>query len=199
MPDEKSARARRPIRRRAGAGQRACGPPPGVEADLVAIIERVAAGDRGALKQLYDRFGGRLYGIACRILRDPALGEDAVQEAFVKIWRNAGKFDRARGSAVGWVVTIVRRAAFDLRSREPPAAPVEVADQRPETEMLHPGLARVLKALPDKQREALLLMYVYGLTHSELATAMAAPLGTVKSWVRRGAAALKEAVGVAEF
>jgi RNA polymerase sigma-70 factor, ECF subfamily len=187
LPDEKREGARRPHRQSAGTGQKPCRPPSVVEADLTAIIERVAAGDRAALRRLYDGFGGRLYGVACRILRDPALAEDALQEAFVKIWRNAGKFDRARGSAMGWVVTIVRRAALDVRPREPPAAQVEV-----------PGLARALEALPETHRRALILMYVYGLTHSELAAAMSAPLGTVKSWVRRGATALKEAVEKSE-
>ena len=198
MPDEKREGARRAHRRSAGTGQKPCRPPSVVEADLTAIIERVAAGDRAALKRLYDGFGGRLYGVACRILRDPALAEDALQEAFVKIWRNAGKFDRARGSAMGWVVTIVRRAALDVRPREPPAAQVEVADEEAENGMLHPGLARALEALPETHRRALILMYVYGLTHSELAAAMSAPLGTVKSWVRRGATALKEAVEKSE-
>ena len=173
------------------------GPPPepGSAADLAAIVEAMATGDRLALKQLYDRFGGRLYGIACRILRDEGLAEDALQEAFVKIWRNAGKFDRARGSALAWVVTIVRRAAFDLRPRAPPTELVDIVCERPETDMLHPGLARALDALPETHRNALLLMYVYGLTHKEIAATLGSPLGTVKSWVRRGAAALKEAVG----
>jgi len=167
----------------------------GVEAELAAIVEGIAACDRAALKDLYDRFGARLHGIAYRILRDSALAEDALQEAFVKIWRNAGKYDRARGSALGWLVIIVRRAAFDVRPREPVAEPVEIAAEEPDAGMLDPGLARALEALPEMHRKALLLMYVYGLTHAEIAATLASPLGTVKSWVRRGAAALKEAVG----
>jgi RNA polymerase sigma-70 factor, ECF subfamily len=166
-----------------------------VDAELGVIISGIAAGERAALKQLYDRFGARLYGIAHRILRDPALAEDAVQEAFVKIWRNAGKYHRARGSALGWVVIIVRRAAFDLRPRDRVGESVEIAAEQPETEMLDPGLARALDALPETHRKALLLMYVYGLTHAELAAAMGAPLGTVKSWVRRAATALKKSLG----
>jgi RNA polymerase sigma-70 factor (ECF subfamily) len=167
----------------------------GVGEDLAAIVEGIAAGDRGSLKQLYDRFGARLYGIAHRILRDPSLAEDALQEAFVKIWRNAARFDRARGSALGWVVIIVRRAAFDLRPREAIAELADLPDEQPETAMLDPGLARALDALPANQRKALLLMYVHGLTHNELAAAMDAPLGTVKSWVRRASAALKDRLG----
>ena len=177
------------------ATNRASDPRRDVDADLAAIIERIAAGDRAALKLLYDRYGARLLGIAHRILRDGALAEDALQEAFAKIWRNAGRFDRARGSALGWTVIIVRRAAFDLRPRAPAAAPVDVACEPPETDMLHPGLARALAALPETHRKALVLMYIHGLTHAELAAAMGAPLGTVKSWVRRGAATLKAAVG----
>ena len=166
-----------------------------LDADLAALLIKIASSERIALKQLYDRFGARLYGIAFRILRDHALAEDAIQEAFVKIWRNANKFDPARGSAVGWVVIIVRRAAFDLRPREPVAEPFEIPAEQPQTEMLHPGLARALESLPEMHRKALLLTYVYGLTHSELSSALGAPLGTVKSWVRRGAAALKECLG----
>lgn len=191
MPDEKAAAADgAPIKAetRPSRGGLADG-------ELSGIISGIAAGERAALKRLYDRFGARLYGIAYRILRDSGLAEDAIQEAFVKIWRNAGKFDAARGSALGWVVIIVRRAAFDLRPRDPVAEPVDIPAEQPETDMLHPGLARALDALPETHRKALLLMYVYGLTHAELSAAMGAPLGTVKSWVRRGAAALKERLG----
>lgn len=167
-------------------------------AELAEIIESVAAGDRAALKQMYDRFGARLCGIAYRILRDQGLAEDAVQEAFVKIWRNAGKFDRGRGSALGWAVTIVRRAAFDLRPREPVREPIPILEEPLQAEMLCPGLAKALDMLPERHRKALLLMHVYGLTHAELAAAMGAPLGTVKSWVRRGAAGLKQILGSTE-
>lgn len=167
----------------------------GVEGDLAAIVEGIAAGDRSALKQLYDRFGARLYGIAHRILRDSALAEDAIQEAFVKVWRNADKYERARGSALGWVATIVRRAAFDLRPRERVGEPVEIADEQPEPGMLDPGLARALDALPERHRRALLLMYVHGLTHAEVAAEMGVPLGTAKSWVRRAASSLKKTLG----
>jgi len=192
VPDEKAAAADG-APTKAGARPGRGGP---VDADLAAIVAGIAAGERAALKQLYDRFGARLYGVAHRILRDSALAEDAIQEAFVKIWRNAGRFDPARGSALGWVVIIVRRAAFDLRPRDPVGEPVDIPVEQPETGMLDPGLARALEALPETHRQALLLMYVYGLTHAELAAAMGAPLGTVKSWVRRGAAALKECLGV---
>ena len=193
MPDDERKAARGAPSGPNKGGGFAC-----ADAELANIVQAMAAGDRAALKQLYDRFGARLYGVAHRILRDPALAEDALQEAFVKIWRNAGRFDPARGSATGWVAISVRRAAFDLRPRDVVIEPADIPAVQPETEMLDPGLARALDALPETHRRALLLMYVHGLTHSELASAMDAPLGTVKSWVRRGAAALKEALGGAE-
>ena len=190
MPDDERKAAREPS---SGSGDKSGFA--GADAELEAIVQGIKTGDRAALRQLYDRFGARLYGIAHRILRDPALAEDALQEAFVKIWRNAVRFDPARGSATGWVAIIVRRAAFDLRPRDLVIEPADVAAEQPEPGMLDPGLARALDALPETHRRALLLMYVHGLTHSELASAMDAPLGTVKSWVRRGAAALKEKLG----
>ncbi len=193
MPDDERRAARGAPSGTAGKGGFAC-----ADAELANIVRGMAAGDRTALKQLYDRYGARLYGVAHRILRDPALAEDALQEAFVKIWRNAGRFDPARGSATGWVAIIVRRAAFDLRPRDLVIEPADIAAEQPETGMLDPGLARALDSLSETHRRALLLMYVHGLTHSELASAMDAPLGTVKSWVRRGAAALKEALGGTE-
>lgn len=166
----------------------------GVDDELGSILTAIAAHERTALKRLYDLFGARLFGIAYRILGDRALAEDALQEAFVKIWRNAAKYDPARGSAIGWVVIIVRRAAFDIRPIDLIREPTDLAAVQPQSEMIHPGLRRALDALPEMHRKALLLMYVYGLTHSELAAAMDAPLGTVKSWVRRGAAALRESL-----
>ena len=196
MPTKNRASAVQPVAQSGNGGLARRGRAPvAAEADLAAILKAIAARDRTALKQLYDRYGARLYGIAHRILGDRSLAEDAVQEAFVKIWRNADKFDPARGSAMGWVAIIVRRAAFDLRPRDLVREAIDIPCEQPQSEMLHPGLARALDALPEMHRKALLLMYVYGLTHSELSAAMGAPLGTVKSWVRRGAAALKESLG----
>jgi RNA polymerase sigma-70 factor (ECF subfamily) len=190
VPEKKAAVAGAWSGSGSGSGRGEAGT--GVEAELAAIVTGIAAGERPALERLYARFGARLYGIAHRILRDEALAEDAIQEAFVKIWRNAARFDPERGSALGWVAIIVRRAAFDLCPREPVAEPADLPSEQPETEMLHPGLARALDSLPESHRRALILMYVYGLTHGELAARMDAPLGTVKSWVRRGATALRD-------
>ena len=196
MPDDTSEAADKPVPETGpGNASRIPTPRSDIETELAAIVEGIAARDRAALKQLYDRFGARLHGIAYRILRDPALAEDALQEAFVKVWRNAGKYDRSRGSALGWLVIIVRRAAFDVRPRDAVAEPADIAAEASEPAMLDPGLARALETLPDTHRQALLLSYVHGLTHAELAAAMGAPLGTVKSWLRRAATALRKSLG----
>lgn len=162
-------------------------------ATLEQLLERVAEGDMEAFDGLYDASSKRLYAIAYRILRDEAAAQDAAQEAFVNIWRRAKLFDPARGSPIGWMSVIVRNVALNMirseRSTEPiddmdiPVAPVDPPDAR---------LGQCLKRLPEDQGNAIVLTYTYGLTHSELAEHLSVPLGTAKSWIRRGMLALKE-------
>ncbi len=163
---------------------------------LEALIARVAAGDRIAFRELYDASANRMFEAARRILGDAALAEDAVQDAYVRIWRHAAKFDPARGVALAWMGRIVRNTALDRLPPERDMAriedleiadiPVEPADAR----VLH-----CLRKLPEQQSRALLLTYVHGLTNPELASHMDAPLGTVKAWIRRGAQSLRECMG----
>ncbi len=162
------------------------------EARLAELLGDIAGGDRAAASDLYRLIGGRLYGIAQRVLRDPGLAEDAVQEAFLKIWKNAHRFDAAKGAASAWMAVIVRRVALDRRPKVATQVLPELAAPAVDLDYVHPRLRECLAELPALHRNALVLMYVYGLSHSELAAAMDAPLGTVKSWVRRASAALKE-------
>jgi RNA polymerase sigma-70 factor, ECF subfamily len=162
------------------------------EVELARLLGAMAGGDRGAAHTLYGLIGGRIYGIANRILRDSALAEDAAHQAFLKIWKNAHRFDAAKGKASTWLTIVARHAALDCRPREMKTLPEDLEAPRMDETYVHPRLRQALAALPEVHRNAVVLMYVYGLTHSELAERMQAPLGTVKSWVRRGTAALKE-------
>lgn len=162
------------------------------EGELARLLGDMAAGDKDAAQALYRLIAGRIYGIAQRILRDSALAEDAAHQAFMKILKNAHRFDAAKGKPSTWITIVARHAALDCRPRETRQLPEDLEAPRLDETYVHPRLKRALDSLPEVHRNAVLLMYVYGLTHSELAEHMQAPLGTVKSWVRRGTAALKE-------
>jgi RNA polymerase sigma-70 factor (ECF subfamily) len=175
---------------------------PATEADdAAALLHRCAAGDRVAFRRLYDRWGGRLYGIALRITRQPALAADATQDAFVQIWQQAHRFDPDRGGPEAWLISIVRYRALDMirrQTREVPGyEPEEQEDAAPdalarlvstaEGAALHRCLAELE---PDRQR-LVVMAFVDGLSHSELAQRMRLPLGTIKSWIRRSLIALR--------
>jgi RNA polymerase sigma-70 factor (ECF subfamily) len=162
------------------------------EERLADLLRAMAGGDRSAASELYKLIGGRLYGVAQRILRDPGLAEDAVQEGFLKIWKNARRFDAAKGLASTWMAVIVRRVAIDKRPRVAMQILPELEGPNVDLDYVHPRLRACMDELPHLHRKALVLTYVYGLSHTELAEAMDAPLGTVKSWVRRATVALKE-------
>lgn len=168
-----------------------------------ALVALVARSDDGALAALYDRFGRVAYGLALRIVRDRALAEDAVQEAFLTVWRNADRFMPERAKASTWILTFVHRRAVDLVRREErrrteplPETPLEgVAPATDEEAWLRLRRERVQEALgmlPDQQREAIELAYFGGFTQSELAERLGEPLGTIKSRMFTGLARLRE-------
>jgi RNA polymerase sigma factor (sigma-70 family) len=173
-----------------------------------ALVALVARGDDSALAALYDRFGRVAYGLSLRVLRDRALAEDAVQEAFLGIWRGADRFVAERAKASSWILTLVHRRAVDLVRREQrrrteslEAAPEPVADAADEEAWLRLQRERVqgaLRRLPDQQREALELAYFGGFTQSELADRLGEPLGTIKSRMFSGLARLRELLGEEE-
>lgn len=166
---------------------------------LESLLARVGNGDRIAFRQLYDQVAGRMLASARRILGDRELAEDAVQDAFMRIWRSAIKFDPARGVALAWLGRIVRNAALDRLPKERDLGRIE--DVEISVLPVEPPDARVgqcLKKLPGQQGRAMVLMYVHGLTHSELSEHLGAPLGTVKSWVKRGLVSLRVCMGVEE-
>lgn len=168
------------------------------------LLEAIAGGDERALGVLYDRFGRVAYGVALRVLRDRALAEDAVQEAFLAIWRSAERYRLERAKPSTWILTLVHRRAVDLvrredrRRAEPLDEPPEAAGgEVPEEAGLRERRAAVQAALgrlPDDQRQALELAYYGGYTQSELAERLGVPLGTVKSRMFAGLTRLRELV-----
>ena len=168
-----------------------------------ALVSLVASSDEQALAELYDRFGRVAYGLALRILRDEALAQDAVQEAFLGVWRSADRYLPERAKASTWFLTLVHRRAVDLVRREDRRrgeplddAPEPVALSTVEGEATLGFQRRVvqeaLKGLPADQREALELAYYGGLTQSELAERLGQPLGTIKSRMFMGLARLRD-------
>ncbi len=168
------------------------------------LLDAVASGDDAALAALYDRFGRVAYRLAYRVLRDQGLAEDAVQEAFLAVWRSADSYRRERAKPATWILTLVHRRAVDLVRREDRRR-ADPLDEAPEAETgavvnevdLRERRATVqaaLAQLPDEQREALELAYYGGYTQSELAERLGVPLGTIKSRMFAGLARLRELV-----
>jgi RNA polymerase sigma-70 factor, ECF subfamily len=168
-----------------------------------ALLSLVASSDDQALAELYDRFGRVAYGLALRILRDETLAQDAVQEAFLAVWRSADRFLAERAKASTWILTLVHRRAVDLVRREDrrrgeplerapePAAPATVEDEA--TLGFQRRLVQeALRQLPPEQRQALELGYYGGLTQSELADRLGEPLGTIKSRMFTGLSRLRD-------
>jgi RNA polymerase sigma-70 factor (ECF subfamily) len=168
-----------------------------------AVVALIARSDEQALAELYDRFGRVAYGLALRVLRDEALAEDAVQEAFLTAWRRADTFMPERAKASTWLLTLVHRRAVDLVRREERrrAEPIEAAGDRagegPADDAFWLRLERervqtALRMLPDQQREAIELAYYGGFTQSELAERLGQPVGTIKSRMFSGLGRLRD-------
>ena len=174
-----------------------------------AVLALVARSDETALAELYDRFGRTAYGLALRILRDPRLAEDAVQEAFLTVWRSADRFLAERAKASTWVLTIVHRRAVDVVRREErrrtepledqPQPSGEATDEEASLRERRRIVQDALGKLPPEQRQALELAYYGGLTQSELAERLGQPLGTIKSRMFAALARLRELLADAGY
>ena len=173
-----------------------------------ALVALVARSEESGLAELYDRFGRLAYGLALRILRDEALAEDAVQEAFLTIWRSASRFVPERAKASTWILTLVHRRAVDVVRREErrradslELAPEPVSAAADDDAWLRFERERVqeaLRRLPDPQREALELAYYGGFTQSELAERLGQPIGTIKSRMFSGLSSMRQLLGNGE-
>lgn len=184
-------------------------PSGGESARLADLLHRSGRGDEAAFAEFYDATSARAYGLALRVVRNPAHAEEVTQEAYLDAWRSSTRYDAERGSAAGWLLTIVHRKAVDrVRSVESAtardehwnreAAPVD-HDQTAETAHASLEAARVRGAvatLTEAQRRAIELTYFGGYTHTEVAALLDLPLGTAKTRVRDGLIRLRDLMGV---
>jgi len=173
------------------------------KADIEYLIARVALGDREAFSRLYDAVAPKLLGVALRVLDNRAGAEDAMQEAFVKIWRNAGSYAVTGHSPMTWLITIARNTAIDrLRAQRATTDFATFEDRlpasgpNPEQSAIAASDAKRLSAcldeLPEDRRGAIVGAYLDGQSYADLASRFDVPLNTMRTWLRRGLIALRE-------
>jgi len=175
-----------------------------LDQQLQSLLDRCAAADSTALERLYELASPFLFACLTRILRRRALAEEALQDVFVSIWQRAGQFSAARGRPMAWMMSIARYRAIDMLRHER-SAPVLVPDlperadaaeeARDESVPWMPAaglLDRCLGLLTDQQRSCLELAFVGGNSHEDISRLTGNPLGTVKSWIRRGLQSLRK-------
>lgn len=177
-----------------------------VEPDDLLVL--VARGDEAAFAALYDALGATVFGMARRVIRDPARAEEVAQEVFLQVWQTAARFDPARGSAKSWVLTLAHRRAVDAVRHDQAATNRENSydwspgvdhDQVLETvtvRLEHEQVRRCLEGLTDLQREAVNLAYYQGYTYAEVAQVLDANPATVKTRMRDGLIRLRDCLGV---
>jgi RNA polymerase sigma-70 factor (ECF subfamily) len=179
----------------------------GTAGELATLIAAVADGDQGAFERLYAATRAKLYGVVLRILRRADLAEEVIQEAYLKVWRNAREYDGRVASPMTWMVAIARNQAIDIVRRraeasieEEPAA-MEVAADNPDplaaremTDELR-RLLGCLGGLDDERRRMVLLAYYNGLSREQLALKFDKPVNTIKTWLRRSLIEIRECLG----
>jgi RNA polymerase sigma-70 factor (ECF subfamily) len=184
-------------------------------AELDELLTQTGRGSTAAFEQLYDAVAGSAYGVALRVVRDPAMAEDVAQEALLEVWRHAARFSRTSGSARSWILSIAHRRAVDrvrseqahtnrLKAHTDAAQASAASDDEPvdqvvdtlyaqwEAARLRAGMA----TLTELQREALQLTYFKGFTHREVSESLGVPLGTAKARVRDGLIKLRDVLEV---
>jgi RNA polymerase sigma-70 factor (ECF subfamily) len=170
------------------------------EIELAQLLQRCAAQDSAAFRTLYDKTSPILFARLLRMLRRRSVAEEALQDVYVRIWQRAAQFEAHRGRALAWMVTIARYCAIDLMRRERMTlvsddSLAEIADESAgESVVLEKpsNFDDCIARLNDKTRQCLTLAFVEGRSHDEIARLTTNPLGSVKSWIRRGLMSLKE-------
>lgn len=171
------------------------------------LMFAVADGDRSAFSELYDEIADTVYGLAKRVVVDPSRAQEIAQDVLFEIWEKADRFDPDRGSAITWIAVMTRRRAIDVvrsaessRNREQRVTKDVGAQPDPVGERIvdreeHSRVRRAMGSLTDLQREALELAFFQDLTHAQVAEALGAPLGTVKTRIRDGLKRLSTEMG----
>lgn len=167
------------------------------------LLIKCAGGDRAAFRRFYDVTSRYVFGVVLGILRDREIAGEVAQETYVRIWKRAGHFKADCGNPLSWVGSIARNCAIDRLRSERARGFVQFSDEVPDissdadpasTTLDTIVIRKLLSELRPEYRQALLLCYFQGYTYVELASVMDVPVGTAKSWVRRGIAALKDAM-----
>ncbi|GHJ47209.1 RNA polymerase sigma factor SigK [Catellatospora sp. TT07R-123] len=184
-------------------------PGPAEPADAETLLRAVARGDEAAFTRLYELVAPRVYGLARRVLRDPAQAEEVAQEVLLEVWRTASRFDPERGSATAWVFTITHRRAVDrVRAEQaaldriqrltpdPVQTPADDVEDQATTRLRRQQVRRCLNTLTDLQREAITLAFYGGYTYQQVAQLLGAGLPSVKSRMRDGLIRLRDCLGV---
>jgi RNA polymerase sigma-70 factor (ECF subfamily) len=175
------------------------------DVDDSTLLRAMQQGDEPSVAVLYDRYGGIAYGLAYRITSDGTLAEDVVQEAFVSVWKQCGRFDPSRGKVRSWLLTIVHHKAVDAVRRRAGRSERALAegpdefidtkgrpDELAEMTMDAAAVREAVRLIPGEQRQTVTMAYFEGLTHVEIAERMKVPLGTVKSRLRIGLEKMRE-------
>lgn len=173
------------------------------------LLERIAQGDQRAFSELYDQIAPRVFGLVRRVLKDQAQSEEVTQEVFLEIWQSATRFDPNKGGASTWILTMAHRRAVD-RVRASQASRdrdvrIGIRDYNPdydtvaetiEVRIEHERVEKAMSRLTELQRQAVSLAYYGGYSHSEVATMLSVPIGTVKTRLRDGMIRLRDELGV---
>lgn len=176
---------------------------------LDGLVQQVARGDVEAFERLFDSVAGQVFGVARRVLRDPAQSEEVAQEVLIEVWRTATRFDADRGSASTWILTMAHRRAIDrVRSAQAATdrderlahrdhrAPYDEVEEQVGARLEHEQVRRCLSSLTPLQRESVTLAYYGGYTYREVSELLRVPLGTVKTRLRDGLIRMRDCLGV---
>jgi RNA polymerase sigma-70 factor (ECF subfamily) len=177
---------------------------------LEKLLDLVSNGDQRAFSDVYDRTASRVLGLITRVLIDHAQSEEVAQEVFLEVWKTASRFDPDRGGAMSWMLTMAHRRAIDRvrasQSRHDRDERIGIRDIEPEYDQVsetaeirieHERVKRAMAQLTERQREAIILAYYGGYSHTEVAAELSIPVGTVKTRIRDGMIRLRDELGVA--